>query len=155
LGELQLGLRASWTDVTYRHARTAAGLDLDGQPAGAPKLAWAFDAGYRWRDVASGDLALNAIHGYRGANRCNDDSRLQGNCAPGTTFTVGGARQRTDLRLDWSSTNDHWGVCLYAINLFNQRYVESIGNVTTAVLGTPWAYVTPPRSWGVELRASL
>jgi iron complex outermembrane receptor protein len=155
LGELQLGLRASWTDVTYRHARTATGLDLDGQPAGAPELAWAVDAGYHWHDVAQGDLALKAIHGYRGANRCNDDSRLQGNCAPGTTFAVGGARQRTDLRLDWSSANNQWGVGLYAVNLFNQRYVESIGNVTTAVLGTPWAYVTPPRSWGMELRASL
>ena len=38
---------------------------------------------------------------------------------------------------------------------FGKAVKESIGNVTTAVLGTPWAYVTPPRSWGVELRASL
>lgn len=155
LDQLQLGLTATWTDVTYRHAITASGLDLAGQPSGEPALAYALDAGYRWHGIADGDLSLTAVHGYRGASRCNDDSRLQGNCAPGTPFTVGGARRRTDLRLDWSSTGDHWGVGLYATNLFNQRYVESIGNVTTAVLGTPWAYVTPPRSWGVGLRASL
>jgi iron complex outermembrane receptor protein len=154
-GALALGLRASWTAATYRHAVTATGLDLAGQPVGEPLLSYALDASYRWRGIAGGDVLVSATHGYRGRNRCNDDSRLQGTCAPGTPFAVGGARRRTDLRLDWSSANDHWGVGLYAVNLFDQRYVESIGNVTTAVLGTPWAYVTPPRSWGVELRASL
>jgi iron complex outermembrane receptor protein len=154
-GALVLGLRADWTAATYRHAVSATGLDLAGQPVGEPLLAYAVDASYRWRGVAGGDVQVQAIHGYRGRNRCNDDSRRQGTCAPGTPFAVGGARRRTDLRLDWSSADDHWGVGLYAANLFDQRYVESIGNVTTAVLGTPWAYVTPPRSWGVELRASL
>jgi hypothetical protein len=33
--------------------------------------------------------------------------------------------------------------------------VESLNNVTTNVLGTPWAYITPPRRWGVEFRAAL
>jgi iron complex outermembrane receptor protein len=155
LNALELGLRASWTDATYRHAVTAAGLDLAGQPAGEPTLAYARDGHYRWRDGAGGDVLLSASHAYRGPNRCNVDSRLQGQCAPATPFTVGGARQRTDLRLDWSAANDHWGVALYATNLFNQRYVESLGNVTTDVLGTPWAYITPPRRWGVEFRAAL
>jgi iron complex outermembrane receptor protein len=155
LGELRLGLRASWTEATYRHALTATGLDLAGQPTGEPALAYALDASYRWRGIAGGNVSLSAIHGYRGANRCNDDSRLQGTCAPGTPFAVGGARHRTDLRLDWSSTDERWGLGLYAVNLFDQRYVESISNVTTAVLGTPWAYVTPPRSWGVEARAAF
>jgi iron complex outermembrane receptor protein len=155
LEALQLGLRASWTDATYRHAVTAAGLDLAGQPAGEPTLAYALDGHYRWHDVAGGNVLLSASHAYRGPNRCNDDSRLQGQCAPATPFAVGGARQRTDLRLDWSAANGHWGVALYAINLFNQRYVESLNNVTTNVLGTPWAYITPPRRWGVEFRAAL
>jgi iron complex outermembrane receptor protein len=155
LEALQLGLRASWTDATYRHAVTAAGLDLAGQPAGEPTLAYALDSHYRWHDVAGGDVTFTASHAYRGPNRCNADSRLQGQCAPATPFAVGGARQRTDLRLDWSAANEHWGVALYATNLFNQRYVESLGNVTTNVLGTPWAYITPPRRWGVEFRAAL
>jgi iron complex outermembrane receptor protein len=28
-----------------------------------------------------------------------------------------------------------------------------VNNITTSVFGTPFAGVTPPRMWGVELRA--
>ncbi|MEO7066048.1 MAG: TonB-dependent receptor, partial [Rhodanobacter sp.] len=154
-GELRLGFNASVIDATYRHAVTASGVDLSGQPAGEPLLSWAASASYRWVDIAHGNLQLSARHGYRGRTRCNEYTIYQGSCSAATPFTLGGVRQRTDLRLAWDTRDGQWGVAVYANNLFNQRYVESIINVSTDVLGTPYAIVTPPRSWGMELRVAL
>jgi iron complex outermembrane receptor protein len=30
--------------------------------------------------------------------------------------------------------------------------VSGLGTISQSVLGTPYAYVTPPRMWGVEAR---
>jgi iron complex outermembrane receptor protein len=39
--------------------------------------------------------------------------------------------------------------------MFNKRYVVSIGNDSTNDFGTPYAVVTPPRVYGVELRTKF
>ena len=44
-------------------------------------------------------------------------------------------------------------MALYGTNVFDKRYVDGVNNITTSVFGTPFASVTPPRMWGVELRA--
>jgi iron complex outermembrane receptor protein len=46
-------------------------------------------------------------------------------------------------------------VALFANNLFDKRYVTSIGNMTTGLLGTPYAMVNSPRQVGVELRVNM
>ena len=103
--------------------------------------------------MANGALQLDLSHAYRGKSRCNNDSQLQGTCQISPNFQVGSARQSTDVRLGWSSAGDHWGVALYGTNVFNKRYVMGVNNITASVFGTPFASITPPRMWGIELRA--
>lgn len=145
----------SYIDATYRHAVAASGADLSGQPTGEPKYSFAAGLSYTWQDVAHGALSFDLSHAYRGKSRCNRDSQLQGTCQISPNFTVGAAQQRTDARLDWQSSDDHWGVALYVNNLFDKRYVTGVSNISSSVFGTPYASVTPPRMWGVELRAKL
>jgi len=46
-------------------------------------------------------------------------------------------------------------VALYVNNMFNKRYVVSIGNDSTNDFGTPYAVITPPRVYGIELRTKF
>ena len=58
------------------------------------------------------------------------------------------------MRLDWNAPGDHWGVGVFVTNLLDKRYVTGVDN-TAAPLGLALAHITPPRMWGVELRAKL
>lgn len=149
----RLGLNGAWIDATYRDATAPSGANLDGQPTGEPKFSYAANLAYTWRDVANGAVEFNLSHAYRGESRCNNDSQLQGTCQISPNFQVGAARQSTDVRLGWSSAQDRWGVAVYGTNVFNKRYVMGVNNITASVFGTPFASISPPRMWGVELRA--
>ncbi|RDI98642.1 TonB-dependent receptor [Dyella solisilvae] len=155
LENLHFGLVGAYIDSKYRNATAPDGVDLTGQPTGAPYFSGAASVAYTWRNVANGDLRFDLTQGYRGPTRCNDDSRLQGNCVPGLPFPLGTSQQRTDARIGWSSPGDRWGVALYGNNVFNKRYVTGINNISTSVFGTPFASISPPRLWGVELRAKF
>ncbi len=108
---------------------------------------------YTWQDVAQGSLEFDLSHAFRGQSRCNRDSQLQGACQVGVNFATDASRQRTDARLDWRAAGDHWGIALYANNVFNRRYVTGVNNISTSVFGTPFASITPPRMVEVEPRA--
>lgn len=155
LTDLQLGFTGAYIDATYSKAVAASGVDLSGQPTGEPKFSFAASLGYTWHAVAGGNLAFNLNHAFRGESRCNRDSQLQGTCQISPNFSTGSSQQRTDARLDWSSANDHWGVAVYANNVFEKRYVTGVSNISASVFGTPYASITPPRMVGVELRAKF
>ncbi|HET7267525.1 MAG TPA: TonB-dependent receptor, partial [Oleiagrimonas sp.] len=146
-----LNLVAAYIDSRYAHKIAASGADLSGQPTGVPKLSFTVGLQYVWH-IHGGQLALNLSHAYRGKSRCNNDSKLQGTCQVSPNFRVGEATRRTDFHLDWSAPGGHWGMALYATNVFNKRYVKGVDNVATSVLGTPFATITPPRTYGVTLR---
>jgi iron complex outermembrane receptor protein len=93
-------------------------------------------------------------HAYTSAARCNADA-LQGACLSTPRFRVGGATQRTDFRAGFEAASHKWAVALFANNLFDKRYVTSVGNMTTGLLGTPYAMVNSPRQVGVELRVNM
>ena len=63
------------------------------------------------------------------------------------------AQNRTDLRIGWSSPDVPWSVALYGNNLFDKRYVTGISNISATTLGTPFASISAPRFWGVEVAA--
>ena len=152
---LRLGFIGAYIDATYRQATAPDGVDLSGQPTGAPYFSGALSLAYTWRGVAHGDLEFDLSHAYRGKSRCNRDSQLQGDCQISPNFDVGAAQQRTDVRLDWHAPGDRWGVAVYCNNVFDKRYVTGVNNITESVFGTPYASVNPPRMWGVELRAKF
>ncbi|TBR36659.1 MULTISPECIES: TonB-dependent receptor [Dyella] len=152
---LRLNFTGAYIDATYRKAMADSGVDLTGQPTGEPKFSYTAGVGYTLQGVFGGAMEFDLNYGYRGPTRCNDDSRLQGTCVISPNFKVGESQQRTDARIDWRAPGDHWGIGLFANNLFNNRYVTGVNNISTTVFGTPFASVTPPRTWGVEFRAKL
>ncbi len=151
-----LGFQANmaYIDATYKDKVTSTGVDLSGEPTGEPNWSFAFGGNYRWL-TRHGDVELSVQSSYRGASRCNGDSQLQGTCQVSPNFRTGAAQQRTDIRLGWTSPDDRWAVSVFGTNVFDKRYVTGVSNLTTSVFGTPNASITPPRAWGVELRASF
>lgn len=152
---LRLTFTGAYIDATYGDAMAPSGVSLSGQSTGEPKFSFATGLGYTWSAVAGGDIDVSLNHAYRGAWRCNNDSQLQGTCQVSPNFRTGSGEERTDARVGWNSTDNHWGVALYVNNLFDKRYVTGVNNITESVFGTPFATVTLPRMWGVELRASF
>lgn len=143
---------ASYIDSTYGHKIGVLGEDLSGMPTGVPRLSWTAGFRYGWQ-LGAGSMALNVDYAHRGPERCNGDSAFNGYCSVSPNFVVGSAQGRTDARLGWDAPGGHWGVALYANNLFNQRYVMQVNNVSTLVLGTPSAFINAPRLYGVEFHA--
>ncbi|MBA5636003.1 TonB-dependent receptor [Duganella sp. LX20W] len=152
--DLRLTFSSEYINQKYQHFVTGDGVDLSDQPVGAPL--WSASAGidYTWRDAFGGTVNVSAQHAYTGATRCNADA-LQGACLRTPAFTVGGARQHSDLRLGWEADSGNWGVALFVNNVFDKRYVNRIDNTSAGIMGTPFATVSEPRRIGVELRASL
>lgn len=164
LENARLSFNASYIDSKYSNAKVPAGLDgqglplyldVSGQPVDEPKLSYAIAGDYTWHGVLHGNLTFDASYGFRGPLRCNAASVYQGKCSLPTNFDLNSPQKRTDIRLDWNAASGRWGVGAFVNNLFNQRYVQGLGTVSQSVLGTPYAYVTPPRMWGVEARVKF
>ena len=82
--------QAEWLDSTYKNYVTPEGLNLDGQPTGEPNLSASIGASYVFQlGNEGGDLRLSARHAYRGEQRCNDGSDLQGDCGSSSALDLG------------------------------------------------------------------
>jgi iron complex outermembrane receptor protein len=149
---LTLTANLALIDATYKDYVSTAGTDLSGEPTGEPWVSAALGASYVWTFPGYGRLDLSAMHAYRGESRCNKDSELQGSCQVSLNFKVGEATNRTDVRLAWSSDDDRWGAAAFVTNLFDERYVTGVNNLTTSTFGTPFASISEPSMWGVEVR---
>ena len=143
---------AQYIDATFADNITRSGLDLTGQPAGEPF--WSLAAGGSFtHDLAGhGDVQFQVIHAYEGSTRCNDDSTAQGTCAGFPPVNVGEAQNRTDLRAYWTSEDERLQLGAFVNNVFDNRYVTGVNNLTTATLGTPFVSLTEPRFWGFDVR---
>ncbi|MYM86386.1 TonB-dependent receptor [Rugamonas sp. FT82W] len=146
-----------YIDQTYtRYQRLdAAGhvtLDLGGQPVGTPRMTAMAGVNVNW-ETLGGRSSLNFQGTHSTAQRCNSDTaRLQ--CLSTAQLKTGGATSKYDLRLGWDSPSSRYGVALLVNNVFDQRYITSLGGQTEQY-GAPYAYLTPPRTIAVEFRASL
>ena len=153
---LRLYLTAAYINSTYKDYVAPDGTDLSGQATGVPLWSAAGGLDYLWRNLAGGDIDVTLQHAYVGAERCNADSQQQGSCLAIRTFTTGEASNRTDARLAWTS---HGAVpvtvAVYSNNLFDNRYVTGVQTISATTLGTPFANITAPRFYGVELGAHL
>ena len=98
-----------------------------------------------------GDLRLSARHAYRGEQRCNDGSDLQGDCGSSSALDLGEAQERTDVRVGWTSPRGHWGWAVYGNNVFDNRYVTGLNTYGKDVLGVVGATVSEPRTYGMEV----
>jgi iron complex outermembrane receptor protein len=142
----------AYLDQTYAHYVSPTGVRLDGQPVGAPRLSASAGTSARWT-LWDGTADFNVMVGYIGTQRCNADTTAQGTCSPGSNVDAGAAREKVDARLGWSAPSGNWGVGVVATNLTNKQYV-TVGTLG-AVVGSPYSYVTRPRTIALELRGRL
>jgi iron complex outermembrane recepter protein len=155
LEALTLSANVAFIDATYKDKETREGVDLSGEPTGEPYFSASLGASYVWSLGSYGLLDLSAMHAYRGESRCNKESKAQGDCTVSPNFEVGEATNRTDVRLAWSDADDRWGVAAFVTNVFDNQYVTGVNNLTADTFGTPFASISAPREWGVELRKSF
>lgn len=164
LDDLRLAFNGGYIDSKYTRAEVPIGLnsadqiqyaDVSGQPVDEPKVSYSVNGSYTWHDVVNGKLTYSANYGFRGPLRCNAASIYQGKCGLPSNFDLNAAQKRTDMRVDWTANGGRWGVGLFVNNLFNQRNVTGLGTVSQSVLGTPYAYITAPRTYGAEFRVKF
>ena len=146
-----------YIDQTYtRYQRLDASgnvsLDLSGQAVGTPRLSSMGGVNINWESLG-GRANLNFQGSHHTGTRCNNDTRAL-SCLDTATIHTGTAGSKFDLRLGWDNADQRYGVALLVNNLFDQRYVTSLGGQTEQY-GAPYAYLTAPRAIGVEFRASL
>lgn len=143
---------AQYIDATFADNITRGGLDLTGQPAGEPFWSLAVGGSFTHDLAGHGDVQFQVIHAYEGSTRCNDDSTAQGTCAGFPPVNVGEAQNRTDFRAYWTSEDERLQLGAFVNNVFDNRYVTGVNNLTTATLGTPFVSLTEPRFWGFDVR---
>ena len=75
--------------------------------------------------------------------------------APYSGFRVGAAQGRTDLRARWTAPGEKLEIGLFANNVFDNRYVDGVNNITAETFGTPFASLSSPRFWGGDIRVNF
>jgi iron complex outermembrane recepter protein len=144
-----------WQGVANPPASPAALANLAGQPTGEPLWSFAATADYTVSLHDYGAVDLWVGQSYRGPTRCNGEAQSTFACLPDAPFHIGDAQNQTDTRLSWRNAKNNFGVSLYATNLFDERWVTGVDNITASTLGTPYAFVNDPRRYGIDLRASF
>jgi iron complex outermembrane receptor protein len=152
---LGFDFNAEYLDSTYKTYVNPQGLDLGGQPTGAPEWSFAAGANYVWRLADAGDVRAAMRYSYVGECRSNDESVSVLGCGRFGQAEAGEAQEILDARIGWTSANGHWGFAVYGNNLLDNQYVNSFGTYGMTVLGAVGARMTQPRTYGVELSANF
>ena len=146
-----LDAQAEWIDSKYKDYVTPEGVDLDGEPTGEPRFTASVGAAYRMSLGDSGDLRLSARHAYRGRTRCNAGSDQQGDCGVIALLDIGEPRERTDVRVGWTSPQGTWSWAVYGNNIFDNQYVKGLNTYGRGPLGVVGATISEPRTYGMEV----
>jgi iron complex outermembrane receptor protein len=152
---LGLMFSSQYIDQSYKDYITSDGVDLSGEPTGLPLWSFATGGNYTWMFSDASKLEFGVMHSYRDGSRCNSDSQNQGTCQASPNFTVGEDQNRTDARLQWTSSEDRWSAGAYVQNAFDNRYIGGVGGLTRDVFGTTHATITEPRKYGVEFKVKF
>ncbi|WP_206861773.1 TonB-dependent receptor [Lysobacter changpingensis] len=152
---LGFDFNAEYLDSTYKTYVNPQGVDLGGQPTGAPEWSFAVGANYVWRLADAGDVRAAARYSYVGECRSNDESVSVLGCGRFGQAEAGEAQEILDARIGWTSASGHWGIAVYGNNLLDNQYVNSFGTYGMTVLGTVGARMTQPRTYGVEFTADF
>ncbi len=150
---LGFDFNAEYLDATYKNYVNPQGIDLGGQPTGAPEWSMAAGVNYVWRLADMGDVRAAMRYAYVGKCRSNDESVSVLGCGRFGAVEAGEAQETLDARIGWTAPNGNWGVAVYGNNLLDNQYVNTFGTYGMTVLGTVGARMTEPRTYGVELSA--
>lgn len=150
---LKLWGNVQYIDATYKRRVNASGQNLAGQPNGTPTWSFSLGGNYTFELGKAGSLDFQVAHAYSGACRSNIESLAQGTCSANLgAFSLGQANNRTDLRMQWESEDGRFALGAYANNVFNNRYVNGVNNITAATFGTPFASISQPRYYGIDFK---
>jgi iron complex outermembrane receptor protein len=146
-----------YIDQTYtRYQRLdAAGnvsLNLGGQPVGTPRLTAMAGVNLNW-EAGAGRGSLNFQGTHSSATRCNSDTAKL-SCLSTARLRTGVATTKFDARLAWDSASGRYGAALLVNNVFDKRYIQTLGGQTEQ-FGAPYSDLTAPRQVAVEFRASM
>ncbi|MGL6042288.1 MAG: TonB-dependent receptor, partial [Sandaracinobacteroides sp.] len=144
ISQVNLFANAQFIDATFKKRVLQDGTDLAGQPTGEPKLSAAFGVRLNQELAGGSRISFQAIPSYNGPGRENDESIAQGAASDTPAFETGGAQNRTDVRLNWNSASDKIEAGIFVNNLFDNRYVLGINNITRNTLGTPFVSLSDP-----------
>jgi iron complex outermembrane receptor protein len=148
---LGFDFNAEYLDSSYKKYVNPQGIDLGGDPTGAPRWSFAAGANYLWHLADQGDVRAALRYSYIGDCRRNSESDSQLGCGRYGALEVGEAQEILDARVGWTSPRGYWGWAVYGNNLLDNQYVNSLGTYGRTVLGTVGARVTEPRTYGVEI----
>ena len=146
-------LDQSYTRYQRLDANGNVSLDLSGQPVGTPRLTSMGGVNINWESLAGGRASVNFQGTHHTGTRCNNDTRAL-SCLDTPNIRTGTAASKFDLRVGWDNADQRYGVALLVNNMFDQRYVTSLGGQTQQY-GAPYAYLTTPRTFAVEFHASM
>ncbi|HEY5801247.1 MAG TPA: TonB-dependent receptor [Burkholderiaceae bacterium] len=144
---------AEYLNQRYGTFIAPGGVNLTGQAVGAPFWTVTAGASARW-SLFDGEADASLQLSYAGERRCNADTTRQGTCQPDSLVHAGAARERADLRLGWQAPSRRWGVAVVINNLADKRYVAGVSTLG-GVVGSPYAYLTRPRTAALEVRVKL
>lgn len=136
--------------------RTQSGVDISGQPTGTPSHRVAYGIDYFFNLDSGDEIRLHYDASLTTKRRQNNACFIAGTCTQQAYgFKTGTMRSFANLRATWTEEGGMWSASLYMQNLFNSRYIEGVNNITTATLGTPFASISMPRTFGLDLRVNF
>ena len=143
-------LNAEWS------RRLQNGIDISGQPTGTPSNRLAVGADYFFNLDDGAEVRYHVDYSYTSANRRNDACVATGTCTNNLySFETGVARKITNARVTWTHADGFLSASAFVKNLFDKQYVGGVNNITTATLGTPYARISQPMTWGIDLRVNF
>ena len=84
--------------------------------------------------------------------RCSDAPGLP--CLNYPNIQTGIATTKFDTNLGWQNASRQFGVAVIINNVFDKRYVTSLGGQLSSI-GVPYATINQPRYVGFQFNASL
>jgi len=145
-------LNLQYIDVTFDKRITRSGLDLSGEPTGTPEWNVSAGASQSWSLGNGSEVEVLGAYAYSSAQRCNAESRSQLGCAVIGGVQNGEATHRLDLRAYWRDAQGRLQLGAFVNNVTDEQYLGGVGSLTADTFGTVHAQITPPRTWGVDLR---
>lgn len=152
--DFTIGVTAGAINSTWVK-RIEQGVDISGQPTGEPTFRGVLSGHYD-HDIGHGSIFADGSYSYTSRQRLNDAQRaIDASIAPFVDWSKLGAlrspRNIINARIGWRSPDNHLTVALYAENLLNKRYYQTLNTITNDIFNTPYVRAERPGFYGAEI----
>ncbi|MCP9223563.1 TonB-dependent receptor [Erythrobacter sp. LQ02-29] len=156
--DLTLSAIASYLDSRWV-TRIERGIDISGQPTGAPELTAVLGAHYDHELANTSAIFADASYSYTGRGRLNDATRdkyasISNLVRPDVFDELDEPRNLINARVGWRSPGDRYQIALFVENLLDDQKVRTLGTLSAGTFQTPYVRLDKPRFYGISLSAS-